>query len=150
MKSISLNLIDKFKENLFSLFVVSMAFFAPLIPLMILIGLSIFLDTFTGIWKSKKAGVPITSRRLSSVISKMLVYQMVAISIYFLDVNLISQFTRLFIDMDFFLTKVICLVMISIEIFSIDENIKGITGKSIIEMLKKLLKSFKTFKQDFL
>jgi hypothetical protein len=40
--------------------------------------------------------------------------------------------------------------MISIEVFSIDENIKGITGKSIIEMLKKLLKSFKTFKEDFL
>jgi hypothetical protein len=150
MKSISLNLIDKFKENLFSLFVVSMAFFAPLIPLMILIGLSIFVDTFTGIWKARKAGVPITSRRMSSCISKMFIYQMVAVSIYFLDVNLMSQFTRLFIDMDFFLTKVICLVMISIEIFSIDENIKGITGKSIIEMLKKLLKSFKTFKQDFL
>jgi hypothetical protein len=150
MKSISLNLIDKFKENLFSLFVVSMAFFAPLIPLMILIGLSIFLDTFTGIWKSKKAGVPITSRRLSSCISKMFIYQMVAVSIFFLDINLLSQFTKLFIDMDFFLTKVICIVMISIEIFSIDENIKSITGKSIIEMFKKLLKSVKSFKDDFL
>jgi hypothetical protein len=75
---------------------------------------------------------------------------MVAVSIYFLDVNLLSQFTKLFIDMDFFLTKVICVVMISIEIFSIDENIKSITGKSIIEMFKKLLKSVKSFKDDFL
>ena len=53
-------------------------FFAPIQGLLIAVAFGIFLDTFTGIFKSVKLSGwrSIRSRTLSNIVSKMLLYQM--------------------------------------------------------------------------
>ena len=77
------------KSSLQLLTVIS-AFFLPIIGILFLIGFAILVDTFTGIWKSKKLKIKITSRGLSAVISKLLLYEIAVILFY-----LISQISNI-------------------------------------------------------
>ncbi len=61
------------------------AFLMPISGLLFLVGFVIALDTITGVWKSIKRKVPITSRGLSAIISKMLLYEVTVIMFYMID-----------------------------------------------------------------
>ena len=51
------------------------AFFSPIYLSMFLVGMFIVCDTITGVMKAKKLNQPITSRKFSQTLSKMLFYQ---------------------------------------------------------------------------
>jgi hypothetical protein len=125
-----------------------LSFILPIKPLLVIIGLAIAVDTIMGIWAARKQGKKITSYRMADSIKKVLMYNMVIISFYYLDVHLLSEFTKIFFpSMDLLLTKLLAMVLTSIEGFSIDEKFKIITGEGIFERFMKLLKGFKGLKR---
>jgi len=75
MKATATILLTTIQTKWISLLGIVLAFFMPITGMVLAVGFAIFLDTITGIWKSRKNGVPIRSRRLSAVISKMFLYQ---------------------------------------------------------------------------
>lgn len=120
----------------------------PITGMVLAVGFSIFLDTITGIWKSRKNGVPIRSRRLSAVISKMFLYQLTIILFFLIDYFILNDILKTIFTTELLLTKVLSLVLISIEVVSINENYKAVRGIDLWASLKRLLSRAKELKND--
>lgn len=120
----------------------------PITGMVLAVGFAIFLDTITGIWKSRKNGVPIRSRRLSAVISKMFLYQLTIILFFLIDWFILNDILKSIFTTELLLTKVLSLVLISIEVVSINENYKAVRGIDLWLSLKKLLSRAKELKDD--
>lgn len=125
-------------------------FFAPIQGLLIAVGIGIFLDTFTGVFKSIKLNgwVSIRSRRLSHIISKMLLYQLTIIMLYIIDKFLLNEFVTQHFTIQFMFTKLVAILLIFIELVSIKENIEAALKIDIWKMLKTLLNRAKEVKED--
>jgi len=91
-----------------------------------MIGVLILIDTMTGIWKAKKLGEKITSRKLSSIISKLALYEVTVIMFFLIDKFILNDIILTFFSVPFMLTKVVALVLASIEVMSINENYKSV------------------------
>jgi multisubunit Na+/H+ antiporter MnhG subunit len=124
------------------------AFLMPIKPLMILVGLMIILDTIFGIWKCKKQGTEITSKGLSSIVSKMVLYEAAVILIFALEKFMLGEFVLLFTAIPLFLTKVVATLLVGIELTSMSENFKEATGISIWQKIKVMLGRAKDIKND--
>ncbi|NBW79983.1 MAG: hypothetical protein EBR27_13415 [Betaproteobacteria bacterium] len=124
------------------------AFFMPIYGLLFLVGFSIFVDTITGIWKAKKLKQPITSRRLSAVISKMLLYEITVILFYLIDKFILNDIILTFFSVPLMLTKVLSLILVSIEVVSINENYKAVKGIDLWQSAKNLISRAKELKKD--
>lgn len=124
------------------------AFFMPITGLMFLIGFAIFVDTITGVWKAKKLKQPITSRRLSAVISKMLLYEITVILFYLIDYFILNDIVLTFFSVPLMLTKMLSLVLVSIEVVSINENYKAVKGIDLWVSAKNLITRAKEIKRD--
>jgi hypothetical protein len=124
------------------------AFLMPIKPLMILVGLMILLDTIFGIWKCKKQGTEITSKGLSSIVSKMVLYEAAVILIFALEKFMLGEFVLLFTAIPLFLTKVVATLLVGIELTSMSENFKEATGISIWYKIKVMLGRAKDIKDD--
>jgi hypothetical protein len=124
------------------------AFFMPITGLMFLIGFAIFVDTITGVWKAKKLKQPITSRRLSAVISKMLLYEITVILFYLIDYFILNDIVLTFFSVPLMLTKMLSLVLVSIEVVSINENYKAVKGIDLWVSAKNLITRAKELKND--
>jgi hypothetical protein len=127
--------------------------FTLLLPIkwvMLLVGICIIIDTGFGLWAAKRTGKKITSSRFSSVISKMLVYQLVIITFYGIDVVILGDFVKLFIGIPLVITKLTAIVLISVEGFSVDEKLKNVNGpdKGIWFYIKRLLGVAKLIKKE--
>jgi len=92
-----------------------LSFFIPVGNILILVGCAIILDTLTGIWKSIKTGQQITSRKLSSVISKMLLYQSTVLLFYMLDVFILNEIVIAFFNVPLLTTKILGLTLVSVD-----------------------------------
>ena len=123
-------------------------FFMPINGLLFLVGFAIFVDTITGIWKAKKLKQPVTSRRLSAVISKMLLYEITVILFYLIDKFILNDILLTFFSVPLMLTKVLSLVLVSIEVVSINENYKAVKGIDLWQSAKNLISRAKELKKD--
>ena len=128
--------------------VILSAFLMPIKPLMILVGLMIFLDTIFGIWKCKKQGTKVTSKGLSAIVSKMVLYETAVILFYALEKFMFGDFVLLFTAIPLFLTKVVAILLVGIELTSISENFEEATGISIWQKIKIMLGRVKEIKKD--
>ena len=124
------------------------AFFLPISGILFLIGFAIFIDTLTGIWKSKKLNIPITSRKLSSIISKLFLYELAVIGFYLIDYWILNDIIMTFFSVKLMLTKILALTLVSIEVMSINENYIAIRKISIWDSLRNLFLRAKEIKQD--
>lgn len=124
------------------------AFFAPVKEIIILMICMIFIDTITGIWKSVKLGVPITSRMLSRIISKLILYCGGVLLVYGVDSLLMNDILMRFFTVDLLMTKVVAMIFAFIELISINENWKAVKGFDIWEKFKELTKRAKTIKEE--
>ena len=131
------------------LIMIILSFFMPIIGILILIASCVLLDTITGIWKARKLKQPITSRRLSSVMSKILLYEATVILFYLIDYYLLNEIVVSFFSIDMLVTKMLALVLVSIEIISINENYKAVKGIDLWASLKNLFARAKEITQDF-
>lgn len=141
-------LISSIQKYIIQLFAVVGSFFLPISGILFLIGFAIFVDTLTGIWKSKKLGVPITSRKLSAIVSKLFLYEVAVIGFYLIDKFILNDIILTFFSVPLMLTKILSLVLCSIEVISISENYKAVKGIDIWSAFKNLLQRSKEIKQD--
>ena len=141
-------LLSSIQKYIIQLFAVVGSFFLPISGILFLIGFAIFVDTLTGIWKSKKLGLPITSRKLSAIVSKLFLYEVAVIGFYLIDKFILNDIILTFFSVPLMLTKILSLVLCSIEVISISENYKAVKGIDIWSAFKNLLQRSKEIKQD--
>lgn len=125
-------------------------FFAPIQGLIIAVGISIALDTFTGVFKSIKLNgfKSIRSRRLSNVISKMFLYQVTIILLFVIDKFLLNEFVNMHFTIKYMFTKLVAIVLIFVELVSIKENVEEALKIDIWKLLKNTFKRAKELKSD--
>jgi hypothetical protein len=141
-------LLASIKQYILQLLTVIGAFFLPISGILFLIGFAIVLDTITGVWKAKKLKIPITSRGLSAIISKLMLYEVAVIGFYLIDYFILNDIIMKFFSVPLMLTKILSLVLCSIEVISISENYKAVKGIDIWSAFKQLLRRSKEIKQD--
>ena len=124
------------------------AFLMPISGLLFLVGFVIVLDTVTGIWKSYKNKVKITSRGLSAIISKMLLYEVTVVLFYMIDHFILNNIVLQFFSVQLLLTKVLSLILVSIEVMSINENYKAVKGLDLWQAMKNLFARAKEIKKE--
>lgn len=127
-----------------------LVFFAPIQGVVLSVGVAIGLDTFFGIWKSVKISgwKSFSSRKLSVVISKSLLYQICILTLFVIDKFILHDIAILYFQVEFIFTKILALVLIFIEGVSIKENFEVATGKDVWGILKKVLARAKEIKED--
>ena len=124
-------------------------FLAPVVPLLISVGIAILADTVFGISASIKRGIPFSSGTLrKGLVPKMLGYQLAVLSFFFIDRLILSEFTLQYIQIDYLLTKVLAIGLIWIEIESINESTKMLWKVSMFEKVRGILKTFKKSKKE--
>jgi hypothetical protein len=122
--------------------------FAPIAGIMFTVGLLILIDTIVGIWKARKLGEKITSRGFSKIISKMLLYQGTIMTFFLVDRFILGDILSQVWTIPHLLTKVVGLVLASVEIFSIDENYRAIKKYGLWDAAKRLLSRAKEAKKE--
>ena len=142
-------LTTKIKLYSTKLMAIILSFFLPIVCILILIAASVILDTITGIWKAKKLKQPITSRRLSAIISKILLYEATVMLFYAMDKFLLNDIVISFFSIELLTTKILALTMVSIEVISINENYKAVKGIDLWASLKNLFARAKEVTSDF-
>ena len=125
------------------------AFFMPICGILILIFSAVLLDTITGIWKAKKTKQSVTSRKLSAIISKILLYEATVMLFYAMDKFLLNDIVISFFSIELLTTKVLALVLVSVEIISINENYKAVKGIDLWASLKNLFARAKEVTSEF-
>ena len=141
-------LILSIQSELLTLISICFAFFLPISGILIMIGVLISIDTITGIWKANKLGDKITSRKLSSIISKLALYEITVIMFFLIDKFILNEIILTFFSVPFMLTKVVALVLSSIEVMSINENYKIVKGIDLWQSMKLLFARAKEVKED--
>ena len=114
--------------------------FVPIYGILIAVATAIILDTFTGIFKSVKLNGwnSFKSRRLSHIISKMLLYEICILLLFVIDKFILNEFIFKWLSIDFMFTKICAILLIFIELVSIKENIEAAFKIDIWKILKKL------------
>jgi hypothetical protein len=136
------------QSELLTLISICFAFFLPISGILIMIGVLISIDTITGIWKANKLGEKITSRKLSSIISKLALYELTVIMFFLIDRFILNDIILTFFSVPFMLTKIVALVLASIEVMSINENYKVVKGIDLWQSMKLLFARAKEVKED--
>lgn len=115
--------------------------FVPIHGLLVAVGTAIILDTFTGIFKSIKleGWKSVRSRRLSHIISKMMLYEICILLLFVMDKFLLNEFIKHAFGFEFMFTKICAILLIFIELVSVKENIEEALKIDIWKMLKKTL-----------
>ena len=141
-------LLSSIQKSSLQLLAVVSTFFLPITGILFLIGFAILVDTITGIWKAKKLGIPITSRKLSAIISKLMLYEVAVILFYLIDRFILNDIILTFFSVPLMLTKILSLVLVSIEVISISENYKAVKGIDLWQAMKLLFARARDIKQD--
>jgi len=149
MKSQFLILLNKIQLYKLQLMSISFSFFLPISGILILIAFAIFVDTTTGIWKSIKLKKKVTSRGLSQIISKIMLYEVCVLLFYMMDKFILSDIISQFFSVDLLTTKILALTLCSIEVVSINENIKSIRGVDLWTSLKLLFRRAKEVTSEY-
>lgn len=124
--------------------------FVPIHGILIAVGSAIVLDTFTGVFKSVKINgwSSIRSRKLSQVVSKMLLYEVCILFLYMIDKFVLNEFILKWLSVDYMFTKVCAILLIFVELTSIKENIQEAYSIKIWDMLKAAFLRAKEVKEN--
>ena len=141
-------LLISIQSELLTLISICFAFFLPISGILLMIGVLIVIDTITGIWKAKKLGEKITSRKLSAIISKLALYEITVIMFFLIDRFILNDIILTFFSVPFMLTKVVALVLASIEVMSINESYKQVHHLDLWQSMKLLFARAKDIKED--
>jgi hypothetical protein len=78
----------------------------------------------------------------------MLLYQLTIIFGFMLDTLLLTEFVKMIVDIDLFITKLIAMILIFVETVSINENFESITGKNLFKEGKNMITRARKLKGD--
>ena len=138
------------KIYLSNIFAALLLFFAPIKGIILMVALATILDTGFGLWKAKKLGEEITSKIFRhGLVPKLLSYVAAVMLIYASDVFIINALTLSVISVEFISTKIIALVLLSIEVKSMDESFVKVKGYSFIDKIKAIIAKLKDIKKQF-
>lgn len=122
--------IEFLQKHAEALLLSSVAILAPIKTTLMAVGLLIFLDLLTGLMKSVKAKLPITSKALSSTVYKMAGYQAAVIGAWVFEK---------YLGLDAIpVTKMVAGAIGVVELLSIAENVKATTGVDVLNIVKRL------------
>lgn len=118
------------EKFLLPLALAGLAALAPIHALIVTTGFLIFSDTFLGVWAAMKRGEKISSGRLRDMVTKMLVYQTVIITGFFVQTHMVPEIP---------FTKLAAAAIAFVEIKSLYENASVILGKPLFsEIIDRL------------
>ena len=122
-------------------------FFAPVKGIILIVAISTIIDTFFGVWKAVKLGDDVTSKIFrKGLLSKLLTYVAATMLIFASDVFIINELTRSLVSVDFISTKILSLVLVAIEVKSMDESFIEVNGYSFIDRAKSIIVKIKNIK----
>lgn len=144
------NSVNKMKSYILGLLAGLILFFTPIQGLILSVGIAILVDTFTGIFKTikLKGWCSIRSRKLSNIISKMVLYEVAIMALYPIDKFLLNELLIKLVSIPFFATKLACVLLILVEVISIKENIEAALDIKIWDTLKTTIKRAKEVTDD--
>jgi hypothetical protein len=125
---------------------------APVGPLLTIALISILLDVGFGVWRSYKKRADqeanfwdvVQSQRLYATAVKSAIYA-AAITFFFLVEKYIAgDIIAHFISIELLLTKAVALFFVFIEVKSMNESYKDVTGKDILVSFKKFIAGLKS------
>ena len=120
------------KYYIMALLFALMTWIAPVAPLLMLVFASVFLDTIFGVMASIKQKKPIISRKFQRIAIKCALYSFAFLLFYGVDTLILNEILIEKVGVHLFLSKVIAIAFILIEMFSIDEKIRIINkGRGI-------------------
>ena len=113
--------------------------FAPIYGLLIAVASAIVLDTFTGIFKSIKINgwKSVRSRKLSNIVSKMLLYEICILLLFLMDKYVLNEFIMHAFGFEFMFTKICAILLMFIELVSIKENIEEAFKEMVVKVLAR-------------
>lgn len=111
------------------------AFLTPLAPTMLAIGFLLMIDFFTGMWAAYKTGEKITSIKMGTTVSKIILYNIAIITGSVCQKYLVPQIP---------FVSIIAGCVTIIEIKSFSENILKATGLDLWSSLKEFFIRNKT------
>lgn len=124
-------------------------FFAPVKGIVILVIVAILLDTSFGLWKSKKTGVEILSKKLRhGFVPKLISYIAAVCLTYAADFFILNDLTQMVVSVDYLSTKLIGLILLSIEVKSMDESFLAVKGYSFLAKITGLIHKAKDIKKQ--
>lgn len=146
IKDTAVSLMSVLREQFFVLATFVATIFSPVIPMIASVLLFILLDTLTGLVKAKYVAEARNSNSMKrGLLPKLIIYTACILVVYIGDRFITNEFVKHYFLFDYLLTRVVALILIFIEIWSIDENFKAIFGKSLIDYFKKFINIFKDF-----
>jgi phage-related holin len=105
------------------------SYFTPAFPMMMAIGFFIVMDFITGIMAASKRGEVISSKKMRPTIMKGVGYMAAILVAHVFQKNFLTDIEVL---------KIVAGLIAFIEVKSLDENFRDITGKSLFrQFLKK-------------
>ena len=120
-----------FSEHIMSLLIVIIGILTPAIPLILTVGFLVAADFMFALYKAYKLNEPITSRKMGNTISKMVLYTVAILSVFFLEVYVLDKV----LPISKIAAGLICLV----EFKSLDESFKKLFNWSLWEKMKTIL-----------
>lgn len=137
-----------FKDSIVQFLGVVLTFLAPAAFIILAVGAFIALDTIIGWYKHKATPSGANSKGLrKGFASKSIIYSLVVITFYLVDYAITNEVLKTVIPFEFLLTKGVALVLIWIELISINENFREIKGISLAEAFRRLLRGLSTAKK---
>lgn len=135
-------------SNITILLKVLLVFFAPIKGIIILVALSTILDTAFGVWKASKLKENVNSKTFRhGFVPKLVSYVGAIMLVYASDFFIINYLTKEVVSVDYLATKLIALMLISIEVKSMDESFEKVKGYSFISKIVKLILKAKDIKK---
>lgn len=124
-------------------------FFAPVKGIILIVALATIIDTCFGVWKSINFKEPVTSKIFrNGLVPKLLSYIAVVMLVYASDVIIINALTISVVSVKFISTKIIALILLSIEVKSMDESFVKVKGYSFIDKSRLIINKLKDIKKE--
>jgi hypothetical protein len=133
------------KASCFALIGVVLAFFAPIAGLVLTVGLLIFSDTILGMYRAHKLGEKITSRKMSRLVSKLVLYEASILLVFCVDYFLLGELVKMLTSVPNFVTKLAAIGLAGIELKSINESLQML-GINVWASIKGILARTKEIK----
>lgn len=144
------------KSHLISFSKFILLFLTPILPLMLVIGIVILIDTYFGRRAARAEGYEVTSKRMrEGLIPKMIGYQLAIITLFIIDFWAINEIIMYYVPFMYLFTKICGGYIIWIEWTSINESFKIIKGYTINSkigefflFIRGIIKKLTMFKDD--
>jgi len=123
-------------------------FFSPVSGIIIIVAISTIVDTLFGIWRAYSLKEVVTSKKARyGLIPKILSYVGAVMLVYASDYFIINELTQMVVSVDFLSTKIIALVLLSIEVKSMDESFMDVKGWSFLGRFTSIITRAKNIKK---